>query len=71
MLHPLLDVSKFNVVLSVISGYSIQSRACYFTDTLEGLYILLFGFISLQIKQRWYLGEACMFLCSELGSAAN
>ncbi|EAW06498.1 putative plasma membrane antiporter [Aspergillus clavatus NRRL 1] len=41
MLHPVVDVSTFNVVLSVLSTY-----------------ILLFGFISLKIKQRWYLGEA-------------
>ncbi|RAH57492.1 plasma membrane antiporter [Aspergillus piperis CBS 112811] len=41
MLHPFLDVSNFNLVLSV-----------------TGLYILLFGFISLKVKQRWYLGEA-------------
>ncbi|PYI11317.1 sodium ion/proton exchanger [Aspergillus sclerotiicarbonarius CBS 121057] len=41
MLHPFLDVSNFNLVLSV-----------------AGLYILLFGFISLKIKQKWYLGEA-------------
>ncbi|KAB8234895.1 putative plasma membrane antiporter [Aspergillus alliaceus] len=41
MLHPILDVSNLNVVLTVLS-----------------LYVLLFGFISLQFKQRWYLGEA-------------
>ncbi|OJJ30475.1 hypothetical protein ASPWEDRAFT_46076 [Aspergillus wentii DTO 134E9] len=41
MLHPLLDVSSLNVVISVL-----------------GLYILLFGFISLKIKQKWYIGEA-------------
>ncbi|KAE8328612.1 Sodium/hydrogen exchanger family-domain-containing protein [Aspergillus sergii] len=41
MLHPILDLSNFNVVLTVLS-----------------LYILLFGYISLQFKQRWYLGEA-------------
>ncbi|PWY78306.1 putative plasma membrane antiporter [Aspergillus heteromorphus CBS 117.55] len=41
MLHPILDISNFNLVLSVI-----------------GLYILLFGFVSLKLKQRWYLGEA-------------
>ncbi|KAB8274421.1 Sodium/hydrogen exchanger family-domain-containing protein [Aspergillus minisclerotigenes] len=41
MLHPILDLSNFNIVLTVLS-----------------LYILLFGYISLQFKQRWYLGEA-------------
>ncbi|KAF5857887.1 hypothetical protein ETB97_005158 [Aspergillus alliaceus] len=41
MLHPILDVSNLNVVLTVLS-----------------LYVLLFGYISLQFKQRWYLGEA-------------
>ncbi|KNG86244.1 sodium ion/proton exchanger [Aspergillus nomiae NRRL 13137] len=41
MLHPILDVSNFNIVLTVLS-----------------LYILLYGYISLQFKQRWYLGEA-------------
>lgn len=29
---------------------------------LRGLYILLFGFVSLKVKQRWYLGEARMIL---------
>ncbi|KAE8149846.1 putative plasma membrane antiporter [Aspergillus avenaceus] len=43
MLHPILDVSDFNIALTVLS-----------------LYILLFGYISLQIKQRWYLGEALL-----------
>ncbi|OOO10695.1 sodium/hydrogen exchanger [Aspergillus oryzae] len=41
MLHPIFDLSNFNIVLTVLS-----------------LYILLFGYISLQFKQRWYLGEA-------------
>ncbi|KAF9889408.1 hypothetical protein FE257_007309 [Aspergillus nanangensis] len=41
MLHSILDLSTFNIVLSVIS-----------------VYILLFGYISRQIKQRWYLGDA-------------
>ncbi|KAE8375002.1 Sodium/hydrogen exchanger family-domain-containing protein [Aspergillus bertholletiae] len=41
MLHPIFDVSNFNLVLTVLS-----------------LYILLFGYISLQLKQKWYLGEA-------------
>ncbi|KAB8073871.1 Sodium/hydrogen exchanger family-domain-containing protein [Aspergillus leporis] len=41
MLHPILDLSNYNIVLTVLS-----------------LYILLFGYISLQLKQRWYLGEA-------------
>lgn len=25
-----------------------------------GIYILVYGFITVKIKQRWYLGEACM-----------
>ncbi|KAE8351648.1 putative plasma membrane antiporter [Aspergillus coremiiformis] len=41
MLHPTLDLSNFNVTLSVLS-----------------LYILIFGYISLQLNQRWHLGEA-------------
>ncbi|PYH88121.1 plasma membrane antiporter [Aspergillus ellipticus CBS 707.79] len=41
MLHPILDISNYNIVLCV-----------------TGLYILLFGFVSLKLKQRWYLGEA-------------
>lgn len=41
MLHPILDVSNLNVVLTILS-----------------LFVLLFGYISLQFKQRWYLGEA-------------
>ncbi|KAI9372891.1 Sodium/hydrogen exchanger family-domain-containing protein [Aspergillus egyptiacus] len=41
MLHPILDLSDFNVLL-VVSGF----------------YVLLIGFISLKVKQRWYLGEA-------------
>ncbi|KAL4895231.1 Sodium/hydrogen exchanger family-domain-containing protein [Aspergillus ambiguus] len=41
MLHPILDLSSFNVVIAVLS-----------------LFVLVFGFISLQAKQRWYLGEA-------------
>jgi hypothetical protein len=35
------------------------------SPSIEGTYILLFGFISLKIKQRWYLGEACMFALLE------
>ncbi|KAL2695382.1 hypothetical protein AAEP93_003475 [Penicillium crustosum] len=41
MLHPILDISSLNVVLS-----------------LSGIYVLVFGFIALKIKQKWYLGEA-------------
>ncbi|KAJ5951499.1 Cation/H+ exchanger [Penicillium vulpinum] len=41
MLHPILDTSSVNVVLS-----------------LSGIYVLIFGFIALKIKQKWYLGEA-------------
>ncbi|KAJ5159262.1 Cation/H+ exchanger [Penicillium coprophilum] len=41
MLHPILDLSRVNVVLSLL-----------------GIYILIFGFIAVKIKQRWYLGEA-------------
>ncbi|KAL5357447.1 Sodium/hydrogen exchanger family-domain-containing protein [Aspergillus floccosus] len=41
MLHPILDLSSFNVVIAVLS-----------------LFILIFGYISLQLKQRWYVGEA-------------
>ncbi|RAH79298.1 sodium ion/proton exchanger [Aspergillus japonicus CBS 114.51] len=41
MLHPILDLSNFNIVVSVIA-----------------FYILIFGYVSLRIKQRWYLGEA-------------
>ncbi|EYE95149.1 putative plasma membrane antiporter [Aspergillus ruber CBS 135680] len=40
MLHPVLDVTNLNIVL-----------------TFSGIYILLFGFLSFKIKQRWYLGE--------------
>ncbi|KAJ5622767.1 Cation/H+ exchanger [Penicillium lividum] len=41
MLHPILDISNFNVTL-----------------TFSGIYLLAFAFISLKLKQRWYLGEA-------------
>ncbi|KAJ5880484.1 uncharacterized protein N7473_011537 [Penicillium subrubescens] len=41
MLHPILDISSFNVAI-----------------TFSGIFLLGFGFISLKIKQRWYLGEA-------------
>ncbi|KAJ5370086.1 uncharacterized protein N7496_006178 [Penicillium cataractarum] len=41
MLHPILDISGFNVA-----------------TTFAGIFLLGFGFISLKIKQRWYLGEA-------------
>ncbi|KAJ5715659.1 Cation/H+ exchanger [Penicillium malachiteum] len=41
MLHPILDISNFNITL-----------------TFAGIYLLLFGLISLKIKQKWYIGEA-------------
>ncbi|KAJ5609864.1 Cation/H+ exchanger [Penicillium herquei] len=41
MLHPILDISNFNIAL-----------------TFAGIYLLLFGLISLKIKQKWYIGEA-------------
>ncbi|KAJ5684858.1 uncharacterized protein N7477_001203 [Penicillium maclennaniae] len=41
MLHPILDISNFNVVL-----------------TFSGIFLLVFGFLSLKVKQKWYLGEA-------------
>ncbi|KAJ6035771.1 Cation/H+ exchanger [Penicillium herquei] len=41
MLHPILDISNFNIAL-----------------TFAGIYLLVFGLISLKIKQKWYIGEA-------------
>ncbi|KAJ5212757.1 Cation/H+ exchanger [Penicillium cinerascens] len=41
MLHPILDISNFNVVL-----------------TFSGIFLLAFGFLSLKVKQKWFLGEA-------------
>jgi hypothetical protein len=61
MLHPILDISSVNVVLT-LSGKTTQSCLSQTRVlTTLGIYILVFGFIAVKIKQRWYLGEACMF----------
>lgn len=57
---PALDVSELNVVISAlgISKTSAVLLLCAPTDTLGG-FMVLYGVISVKIKNVWYLGEAC------------
>ncbi|EAU35373.1 conserved hypothetical protein [Aspergillus terreus NIH2624] len=56
---PALDVSELNVVISAlgISKTSAVLLLCAPTDTLGG-FMVLYGVISVKIKNVWYLGEA-------------
>ncbi|KAJ5289328.1 uncharacterized protein N7443_009581 [Penicillium atrosanguineum] len=56
MLHPILDISNFNVVLT-FSGKTPSTQSVR-------IFLLVFGFLSLKVKQKWYLGEACKLYSS-------
>lgn len=62
MLHPILDISSLNVVLSLSGKTWSTVSSNIFWSIVLGIYVLVFGFIALKIKQKWYLGEACMSL---------
>ena len=60
---PTLDVSELNVVLGVLGKRNVLAVAITPTidesNLLTGTFIVLYGVISVKIKSRWYLGEAC------------
>jgi hypothetical protein len=69
MLHPILETSALNVNLVVTCKYILVTVFDHFLFPFFadyafdiGLYALIIGFISLEVKQRWYLGEACTYL---------
>lgn len=57
---PSLDVSELNIVIAVLGSF-IETSYRRPTDSNRaflGTFIVLYGFISVKIKQVWYLGEA-------------
>lgn len=54
---PTLDVSELNIVISVLGEWTRQDNIGR-GITLLGAFTILYGFISVKIKQDWYLGEA-------------
>jgi len=66
---PTLDISELNVVISVLGRKCSSATEQQFTDVkITGAFIILYGFISVKIKQVWYLGEACKFLAYRFSS---
>lgn len=60
MLRPILDVSNLNVVLSVAGSQNPKVRVLSSEANCQaGAFSLIFGFLSLKLKQKWYIGEAC------------
>jgi hypothetical protein len=57
MLRPILDVSSLNVTLSGTGKDGDYSTISPQTD-MPGIFILLYGYVSIKIQQVWYLGEA-------------
>lgn len=56
---PTLDVSELNIIIAVLGKYSLLTRLTYGSLTsLPGGFTILYGVISVKIKQQWYLGEA-------------
>lgn len=57
---PSLDVSELNVVIAILGTHSPRIPEKVYADEMTtGTFIVAYGFISVKIKQVWYLGEAC------------
>lgn len=57
---PTLDVSELNIVISVLGMLSSEKQISLSTILIiiTGAFTILYGIISVKIKQIWYLGEA-------------
>lgn len=55
---PTLDVSELNIVISVLGTPTALICQKRVTDQIQGAFTILYGLISVKIKQKWYLGEA-------------
>lgn len=54
---PTLDVSELNIVISLLGEWKCPIELSM-EITFIGAFTILYGFISVKIKQDWYLGEA-------------
>jgi hypothetical protein len=57
---PTLDVSELNIVIAILGMLINISKVAAANHTVAGAFIVCYGFLSVKIKQVWYLGEACM-----------
>jgi hypothetical protein len=57
---PSLDVSELNIVIAVL-GMLLGRLVRSLTHKITGAFIVGYGFLSVKIKQVWYLGEARTF----------
>lgn len=55
---PSLDVSELNIVIAVLGMYYMNICDPKCNQEFVGAFIVGYGFISVKIKQVWYLGEA-------------
>ncbi|KAI1335713.1 Cation/H+ exchanger [Xylariaceae sp. FL0016] len=65
---PSLDVSELNIVLTILgkcwtsihpAGWPLPPlTTAAKSNTLPGIFTISYGYVSVKIKQRWYLGEA-------------
>ena len=58
---PVLDLSELNIVIAVLGAYFLCTCKRYTHPALAGAFIVGYGFLSVKIKQVWYLGEARKF----------
>lgn len=58
---PKLDVSELNIIASVLGMMKPKLRQrnpLQLTNLCSGVFTMLFGLVAVNVKSRWYLGEA-------------
>ncbi len=61
---PALNVSQLNVVLAIMGAKSAQfalDQQLIMSFLILGAFIFLYGLISVKMRMKYYLGEACMY----------
>jgi hypothetical protein len=67
---PSLDVSELNIVIAVL-GMLLGRLVRSLSHKITGAFIVGYGFLSVKIKQVWYLGEARKFKLSVSNGLVN
>lgn len=57
---PVLDLSELNIVITIF-GMFVIPVINHRTHLRIGAFIVLYGVVSVKMKQVWLLGEACEF----------